>query len=162
VKSAAKLLASLERLTLWIGGASLLLLALLQCASVAARLFRTVVPASAELAIGLTIVMVSAALVAATLHGSHATVRFLERHVSASWRRVLHAAVMLLSLLYWLLLCWQALVLTLDNSAVGERTEILGLNLIPFRFVWVAALFAILAALLLQQLNAPTRDRDSK
>lgn len=145
---------AIETTALATGGVALLLLAVLQVASVLARVLGGVVPASSELALGLVIVMVATALVAATAHGSHPQVRAILQKLSPRVRQTAMLATGLLAIAYWALLFWHGWILTWDNAAVGERTEILGLSVIPFRIVWLAGL-ASMVILLVLRLRAP-------
>jgi TRAP-type C4-dicarboxylate transport system permease small subunit len=135
--------AILETASGWLGGTALLLLTLLQVASVVARTIGWVVPASSELALVLVVTAVSAALVAATAHGSHPHVSALLRKASPRLLRVIGLAVKLIALGYWLALCIEALVLARAYALVGERTEILGISVIPLRAVWIAGLASV-------------------
>jgi TRAP-type C4-dicarboxylate transport system permease small subunit len=146
---------TIENTALVIGGIALLLLALLQVASVLARVLGGVVPASSELALGLVIVMVATALVAATAHGSHPQVRAILQKLNPRVRRAAMLATGLLAIAYWALLFWHGWILTRDNAAVGERTEILGLSVIPFRVVWLAGLAAMVILLALRLRKPP-------
>jgi TRAP-type C4-dicarboxylate transport system permease small subunit len=135
--------AILETVSWWLGGAALLLLTLLQVASVVARMTGWVVPASSELALVLVVTAVSAALVAATAHGSHPHVSALLRNAGPRLLRTISLAVKLMALGYWLALCVEALALALAYARVGERTEILGISVIPLRGVWIAGLASV-------------------
>jgi TRAP-type C4-dicarboxylate transport system permease small subunit len=87
---------------------------------------------------------------AATAHGSHPRVNAILQKLGHRTRRLALYGTGLLATAYWTMLFWHGWILTRDNAAVGERTEILGLSVIPFRVVWIAGLAAVVVLLVLQ------------
>ncbi len=130
----------LARATLWFGGAALFLAAATDFASVVGRHIGVNLFGSTEIVQLLIVGIVSAALVSATLHGTHAAVHLLAARLNPRLKRLQHRlseAVTVCVLLAMLAGSAYVFVLLLP---LDERSDLLGLPIAPARCVWCVAL----------------------
>jgi len=156
-----KFLAAAENTVVWIGAIALMLLGILICVAVGARLLGGVIRGNAEIGEMLIIVVASTSLVAATFSGAHPYVHMLVDRLSSRSRGRLIALVTATAALFWAVAAWVNGKVTIENHSLVEHTELLRISLIPFRIVWVAALVAITLVLAIRAIKALT-DRPSK
>lgn len=124
------------RLLIACGGALMLVAVAVELLAVLGRLVGLPLPGSIELVQIAVTISGTCALLVATLHGSHARVRLVLDHLSATWLRVMNRANALCSAVFFLMFCAGSTWLMLDLWNGFEESEIWFVPYRPLR-LWV-------------------------
>ena len=108
---------------------------------------------SIELVQACVVVASSSAMIGATLTGSHATVHIVLERLPPRARAGLETYAALMGAICFAGLCAGSAWIASDLWAGGERTELLGLPIVPLRLFWCASA-AIVCALFLKRAAA--------
>jgi TRAP-type C4-dicarboxylate transport system permease small subunit len=146
---------------LWLGAASLLLLAGVIVFAALARLFGTALVGSSEIVDVAIIVVASMALVAGTAANTHPSVHILTSRLSDRRQRALKILASLLACAFFGLLCYESTRVLIDYARLGEHTQLLRINITPFRALWVLSL-AVICVLLLLRVSLIRRGADNE
>jgi TRAP-type C4-dicarboxylate transport system permease small subunit len=146
---------------LWIGATALLLLAFVIVATAIARTLGWVIVGGSEIVDVAIIVVASMSLVASTAAGTHPSVHILTSRLRAKWQKHFKSAASFLAFAFFALLCYESGVVLLKYAQLGEYTQLLRINITPFRAVWVVSL-ATLCLILLLRLSVIRRGVDAE
>jgi TRAP-type transport system small permease protein len=135
----------LTRLSFGLGALGLLGAMLIDSGAVAGRHLGVPVLGSIELVEACVVLMASASLVGTTLGHGHASVHILTQQLSAAGRTRLHRVSDLLSAIFFGVLALGSLVVARDLWGGDERTELLGIPLLPLRALWCLSALGIVA-----------------
>jgi TRAP-type C4-dicarboxylate transport system permease small subunit len=138
----------LTRVSFGLGAFGLLGAMLIDSGAVVGRHLGLPLLGSIELVEACVVLMASASLVGTTLEKGHASVHILTQRLSAAGRARLQRAADLLSALFFASLALGSLVVASDLWGGDERTELLGLPLMPLRALWCVSAIGIVALLL--------------
>jgi TRAP-type C4-dicarboxylate transport system permease small subunit len=126
------------KILLIVGGVSIISLMMLIVGNIFFRLAGFIIPGSYELAEQIIPVIGGAAIVGATLYGAHVSVDLLTSRFTPITKLYVSVFVGVLGACYWIVMGFAAAFTALRNSGLGETTELLGLSVPPFRWLWVA------------------------
>jgi len=132
-----------------LGAAVLVFLMVLITANVAYRLTGRVIIATFDLVELLIVVVVAFALPYAAIEGFHTSVTILTSRLPERLRAIFRTVTALASFCFCAVVTWQATLLTLENARVGELTEVTGISIIPFRWIWIFG-FGLLSLILIR------------
>lgn len=128
-----------------IGQFALAAVMLIITANVFYRIFGRIIPGTYDL-IETVVVLVSAfALPLCELAKKHTNVDMLTVLMKDKPRIWLEQFCNLISFCYWVTIAWATIRVTFEKAAIGERTDLLKISIIPFRFVWSFGLFLMAA-----------------
>jgi TRAP-type C4-dicarboxylate transport system permease small subunit len=130
----------LLRASYGIGGAALFAMVAVDFTSVAARHLGLRVLGAIEIIQICIVIAISAAILTATLEGSHAAVHLLVTRVGPRARRALERLSEILSVVLFMGLLIGGLWVAIDLWPMDERSDLLRLPFAPARFVWCLAL----------------------
>ncbi len=150
----------LVNLIAYAGGLALVGLLVLIVGNVLFRLTGRIIPGSYELAELIIPIIASAAVLCATLSGSHVAIDFVVDRFPHASRRRIAIAMALAGALYWCVVAWAGALVALRNTRLGEYTEVLGLSVAPLRWMWVAVCCGVAAWLAAWKLHALGGERD--
>jgi TRAP-type C4-dicarboxylate transport system permease small subunit len=118
------------------------------CANVIFRIFGRVIPGTYELVEIMVVVVAGFALSDTEIHHRQTTVDMvttrLPRRIKLWLENVCHG----IGLVYWAVIAWASVGITLDKAAKGETTDLLKISVIPFRVIWVIGLILICVVIL--------------
>jgi TRAP-type C4-dicarboxylate transport system permease small subunit len=147
---ADRLVHRISTVALWAGAAALLLLALVIVGTALARTVGWVLVGGSEIVDVAIIIVSSMALVAGTAAGTHPSVHILTSRLSVERQKHLKIGASLLACVFFALLCFESAIALINYARLGEYTQLLHINITPFRAVWVFALAVICLVLLLR------------
>ena len=131
------------RLLVIVGGSVMLIAVAVELLAVLGRLFSLPLPGSIELVqVAVTISGITALLIA-TLNGSHARVRLVLERLSPGQARLMNGINVLLSAVFFLLLCAGSAWLLLDLWNGFEESEIWRVPYRPLRVLAVAGTLGV-------------------
>jgi TRAP-type C4-dicarboxylate transport system permease small subunit len=133
----------LSRVFFFVGAAGLLTAMASDATAVIGRHLGIPFLGSIELVQASVVLATSSAMIVATLVGAHATVHVLLDRLPARARGVLEVFGSLAGLACFALLASGSAWLAKDLWAGGERTELLGIPILPLRLFWCAAAFIV-------------------
>jgi len=135
----------LTRLSFGLGAFGLLGAMLIDSSAVVGRHLGMPVLGSIELVEACVVLMAAASLVGTTLGHGHASVHILTQQLSAAGSARLQRVSDVLSALFFAVLALGSLVVARDLWGGDERTELLGLPLLPLRALWCVSALGIVA-----------------
>lgn len=125
------------------GGLFLVAIMLMVCSNVVFRIFAGVIPGTYELVEILIVVVAGFALSDTEIHHRQTRVDMVTSHLPKNMKRWLENVSYLISLVYWAIIAWASLNITIDKAAKGETTDVLNISIIPFRVIWILGLVLI-------------------
>jgi TRAP-type C4-dicarboxylate transport system permease small subunit len=137
-----------------LGAIVLLSLMVLISANVVYRLFGSTIVATFDLVELLIVVVVAFALPYAAVEGFHTMVTILTSRMPERLAAIFRTATALASFCFCAMVTWQSALLTIENSRVGEVTEVTGLSIIPFRWIWTFGFGLVSLILIRDVLNS--------
>lgn len=140
----------ISNVALWLGAAALLTLACVIVFAALARVFGTALVGGSEIVDVSIIIVSSMALVAGTAANTHPSVHILTSRLTERRQRALKIFAALLACIFFGLLCFESAQVLIDYARLGEHTQLLRINITPFRAVWVLSLAVICFVLLLR------------
>ena len=140
----------ISTIALWVGAAALLLLAAVIVFAAIARTLGTAIVGGSEVVDVAIIVVASMALVAGTAANTHPSVHILTGRLPQSAQRLLKMVAAVLAFCFFAVLCYESGVVLLKYARLGEYTQLLRINITPFRAIWVFSLATICIVLLLR------------
>jgi TRAP-type C4-dicarboxylate transport system permease small subunit len=140
----------ISNVALWIGAVALLSLALVIVATALARVFGWVIIGGSEIVDVAIIVVSSMSLIAGTASGAHPSVHILTGRLSVDRQKSLKIAASLLACIFFAFLCYASAEALIVYAQLGEYTQLLHINITPFRATWVFALAVVCLVLLLR------------
>ena len=117
------------------GSAGLLAFMVVEAAAVIGRHLGAPVTGALEISQVAIVPAACAAMLIATLQGSHATVHLLTARLPRSWRRMLERAASILAAAFFAALCAGAAWLAIEYWNAYEQTEVLHLRFRPLRLL---------------------------
>ena len=126
------------------GSVFLFINAFLIVVNVVTRGFGFSIAGAHELIVLFIVPSVSFALFQATLEDGHVAVTFLRNHLSQRAQAFLDRFVWLVTLLWWVLITWAGIDITLERTR--ECSKLLKVPYLLFRIVWIVALIFICVA----------------
>lgn len=135
-----------------VGAVVLAAIMFLICANVAYRIFGGVIPGAYDLVETLIVATAIFSVVDAELHKGHTNVDMVTMHLPVKVRLWLENFCNAICLVFWGIVGWASLRLTLAKAEVGETTEVIGMSIIPFRWIWVTGL-ALLCLVILMNMG---------
>lgn len=145
----------LVNLIAYAGGLALVGLLVLIVGNVIFRLTGRIIPGSYELAELIIPIIAGAAVLCATLSGSHVAIDLVVDRFPDAPRRRIAIAMALAGALYWCVVAWAGALVAFRNTGLGEYTEVLGISVAPLRWMWVAVCCGVAACLAAWKLHAP-------
>lgn len=136
-----------------VGATALLGLMIVIAFTVVFRWFGGTFQGSYEVAETFTIVTITSAILMATVKRTHVDVRLIHDALPAAARRYSMALLGLLSVVFWCLVTYAVYSRALKLTKTGEITDVLRINIVPFRWVIVAGFAAVTAVLLYQTIQ---------
>ncbi|MDF0599303.1 TRAP transporter small permease [Psychromarinibacter sp. C21-152] len=140
----------LRRLAGWVylgtqivGSIGLLGLMLVVGGTVIYRWFGGTFQGSYEVAETFTILTITMAIFMATVQQAHVDVRLIYDRFSHGVRRALRIVLGLMAVAFWATVTWSAYRMALSLTGRGEITDVLRINIVPFRWVTVVGLGAV-------------------
>lgn len=140
----------------FLGGFFLIVAMLLLLSNIFGRFVHFVIPGSYELFELIMVVPVGFGLVYAALHKSHVVVHLIVSRFPPRLAGAAETLTSLLSLGIWVLIAWGGTHLAYENR-LTEITDVLGTPYLPFRIVWLFALFLFCLTYLLDLYRAIRR-----
>ena len=113
------------------------------CANVVFRIFGRVIPGTYDLVEIMIVVVAGFALSDTEIHHRQTSVDMVTVHLPKKIRLWLENACNLIGLVFWGIVAWASVGITIDKAAKGEATDLLKISVIPFRVVWVVGLILI-------------------
>jgi TRAP-type C4-dicarboxylate transport system permease small subunit len=113
------------------------------CSNVVFRIFGRVIPGTYELVEIMVVIVAGLALSDTEIHHRHTNVDMITTHLPKKIRLWLENACHLISFVFWALIAWASVGITIDKAARGEATDLLKISVIPFRVIWVVGLILI-------------------
>jgi TRAP-type transport system small permease protein len=126
-----------------VGAVALMLAMTVDVLAVLGRHFGVSLLGSIELVQAAMLLASSAALVAATLHGQHASVHLLIDRIPARWRSRISAFNAVLSIAFFLALTGGSLWIARDMWGAHETSDLLGIPYAPLRIASIIALLTV-------------------
>ena len=108
---------------------------------------------SYEVAETATIVTITMAIFIATVNRSHVEVRLIHDQLPSAFRRLSKILLGLAAVGFWCLVTWSVYRLALRHTHTGEITDVLHINIVPFRWVTVAGFAALTLVLAFQTMR---------
>lgn len=139
------LLNLLTKASFGLGAFGLLGAMLIDSSAVLGRHIGIPVLGSIELVEACVVLMASASLVGTTLGHGHASVHILTQRLASAGRTRVERASNLLSALFFAVLALGSIVVASDLWGGDERTELLGLPIMPLRALWCVTALGIVA-----------------
>lgn len=127
---------------------------LLIMANIVFRLSGRVIPGSYELSEIMSVVIIGFALGYTALKRGHVNITFVISRFSQRTRLILDAITTVLSIVILASIAWVSVGITYDKALLGERTSILLVSYIPFRYAWVFGLVLFCFVLLIDLYQA--------
>jgi len=137
----------LNKWSIWIGGAALLLMIGIACANMLMRPLGAPLKGAYELVGFFGALTVAFALGHAQITGSHIAVDILATRYSKRTQRIMHAISSFLCMIFFVLVAWQVAVFATTIWKRGETSETLRIIFHPFVYL-VAICCALLAFVL--------------
>jgi len=125
------------------GAVFLVAVMLIICANVIFRIFGRVIPGTYDLIEIMIVVVAGFALSDTEIHHRQTNVDMVTIHLPKKIRLWLENACNLIGWVYWAVIAWASVGITIDKAAKGEATDLLKISVIPFRVVWVFGLILI-------------------
>lgn len=113
------------------------------CSNVIYRIFGGIIPGTYELVEILIVVVAGFALSDTEIHHRQTSVDMVTNHLPKKTKLWLENGCNLIGFVYWAVIAWASVILTMDKSAKGEATELLEISIIPFRVIWVFGLILV-------------------
>lgn len=113
------------------------------CINVIYRIFGSIIPGQYELVEIMIVVVAGFALSDTEIHHRQTNVDMVTIHLPKKIRLWLENACNLIGWVYWTVIAWASVGITIDKAAKGEATDLLKISVIPFRVVWVVGLILI-------------------
>ena len=126
-----------------IGAFALIGLMLVIGGTVIYRWFGGTFQGSYEVAETFTIVTITMAIFMATVNRSHVDVRIVFDRFPKAGRRVLRVVVGVMAVIFWALATYSVYRLAHSMTGRGEITDVLRINIVPFRWVTVTGFAAV-------------------
>ncbi len=158
-----KIIATINRICIVIGGLSLLLMMLIGFANVASRCFWRPIKGSFEVIGFLGAITTAMALGYTQTRKNHVAIDILTNHYSAQWRRRAKTFSYFISALFFAMASWQTTIWGMNIWQSGEKSETLRISYYPFIFIAAFGL-GLLAVVLfldfLQGLQRPEKQEE--
>lgn len=145
-----QLAAKIYLLILLVGSFGLIGLMLVVGGTVVYRWFGGTFQGSYEVAETFTIVTITSAIFLATANRTHVDVRLVYQGFPRAMRRWTMTGVGLVSLIFWALVSYSVYRLALRLSVRGEITDVLRIDIVPFRWLIVTGFVGVTLVLAYQ------------
>ena len=143
-----KLIKGTVNYTTNIGAVFLVAVMLLICINVIYRIFGSIIPGQYELVEIIIVVVAGFAIGDTEIHRRQTSVDMVTMHLPRKSKLWLENGCNLTGLVYWALVGWETIRLTMDKAAKGEHTDLLQIPIIPTRVIWVVALILVCVIIL--------------
>ncbi len=127
--------------TTYIGTLALATVMLIIVANVLFRTVGGIIAGTYDLVEIVTVLVASFALTNTEYAKKHTSVDMLTTLMKRRSQIWLEQFCNVISFLYWLVICYATIRVTIDKAQVGEVTDLLKISIIPFRTIWCFALF---------------------
>ena len=117
------------------------------------RVVGGIVPGTYDLVEMLIVPAIAFALVTVEFAKRHTMVDMIVTRLPSTARLWVEVAMTLISLTFWSTVCWASYWITLEKMRVGEKTDTLGISIIPVRWLWVFALGWLIVVIVLNIYN---------
>lgn len=134
-----------------LGAIAMAVVTLIIVATVVARIFGYALAGTYDLIETIAIILGAFAFVYCELERGHVKAEVIVNRLSFSTQARLRTFTVFVSLAYWGVLLYACYRITARVYVLGEQTDLLGINIVPFRVVWLIAL-ALMCLLLLFRL----------
>jgi TRAP-type C4-dicarboxylate transport system permease small subunit len=115
-----------------------------------ARICGWVIVGGSEIVDVAIIVVSSMALIAGTTAGTHPSVHILTARMSSERQKHFKIVASLLAGAFFAVLCYASFDALLQYARLGEYTQLLQINITPFRAIWVLSLAIVCVVLVLR------------
>lgn len=120
----------------YVGTAALVAVMLIITANVFYRIFGGIIAGTYDLVETIVVLVSAFSLPSCEFYKKHTNVDMLITHMKERPRIWLDQFCNLISVAYWITIAWATINVTLDKAAIGERTDLLKVSIIPFRGIW--------------------------
>jgi len=115
---------------------------------------------SYEVAETFTIVTITMAIFMATVNRSHVDVRLIHDRFPPAIRRALMVIMGLIATVFWCGVTWSVFLLTRRLARTGELTDVLQIDIVPFRWITVVGCAAVTLVLAWQTFRWLAGDKE--
>jgi|GEM_PF-1168469 len=130
-----------------IGAAGLLSLMVVVGGTVIYRWFGGTFQGSYEVAETCTIITITMCIFMATVKRGHVDVRIIHDRLPSGVRRGTMAVLGVVATIFWAVVAWSVYLLAMRLTQSGEITDVLRINIVPFRWVTVAGMVGVTGVL---------------
>jgi TRAP-type C4-dicarboxylate transport system permease small subunit len=102
----------------------------------------------------LIVVFVGFALAYAALTKAHVSVKIVIEFLSKRSQTFLECLTSMLGFIFWALVVWSSIELTVEKAQMGEKTDTVNISYIPFRCIFIFGLFLLSIILLIKFINS--------
>lgn len=153
-----KLLAVNKTLTV-IGFAAMVVMMLILVLNIITRALNVPILGMYEIVQLVIVVVFSFGIGYSTLEHSHVRMKGLVSKLPPKASRIVETVSNIFNLAIWALVGWRVWILASENAVLGERTDILGLPVYLFRFVFAFGMFMMVLALIAEVLRTVFSER---
>ena len=107
----------------------------------------------------LMVVFAGFALAYAALAKAHVSVKVVVEFFSKRSQVFLEGITSFLGFIFWALVVWSSVELTIEKAQLGERTDALSISYIPFRWIFISGLSLLSIILLINCMNSLRGDK---
>ncbi len=125
----------------YIGTFALAAVMIIIVSNVIYRVFGGIIAGTYDLVETITVLVASFALTNTEYARKHTNVDMLTTLMKRKTQIWLEQFCNVISFVYWLVICYATIRVTVDKAQVGEVTDLLKISIIPFRGIWCFALF---------------------
>jgi TRAP-type C4-dicarboxylate transport system permease small subunit len=140
-------------LTQIVGSVGLIGLMITVGGTVIYRWFGGTFQGSYEVAETFTIVTITLAIFMATVNRSHVDVVLIDQMLPRRVRRGIGVTLGIVAVIFWFVVAYSVYHHALRLSMIGEHTDVLDINIVPFRWFTVLGFFAVACVLTWQTLH---------
>ena len=137
----------------WIGMSVLVLMMLLIVTNIITRSFGRVITPAYELIEIMAGIAISFCIVYVTLEKGNIVVDFVVTKLPRRLQSVLHVITSLLGMGTWILIAVASFIFA-NRLGFAEKTDLLGISIMPIRYVWIFALVVLCFIIFVQLVDA--------
>ena len=135
-----KIIDRTTRTGIFIASLTLLGIMAIIMANVLYRISGGIIPGTYDLVELMIIVVVGFSMAYTALKRTHISAKLLVDRFSERNKAIIDGITSLIGSGFWMLVAIVSVRLTMEKAGLGEKTELLGISFIPFRWIWVFTL----------------------
>jgi len=137
-----------------IGGVFLIGLMCLTVLNIVVRFFGKTVPGYYDIIVVMLVIPISIALVYASVQKAHVVIDIVISRFSIRSQLILQVFTSFIGLSLWVMILVASIGIIPEKIRTGEWSQVIGIPYLPFRLIWVFALFLFCVVLLIDTVNA--------